>query len=117
LQQLQRSLLNHLLGGEACERLKPISALWRHFEALGVPFTVVAMDFELFRPELNPALSYTGRTEGGRPPFDPVLVFKILIIQATNNLPMNAPNFSSMTGCRLCDSWDWASPSVLPYWS
>ena len=26
------------------------------------------------------------RTEGGRPPFDPVLLFKILVIQATNNL-------------------------------
>ena len=45
-----------------------------------------AVDFELFRPELNAALSYTDRTEGGRPPFDPVLMFKILIIQATNNL-------------------------------
>ena len=38
------------------------------------------------RPELNAALSYTERTEGGRPPFHPVLMFKILVIQATNNL-------------------------------
>ena len=45
-----------------------------------------AVDFELFRPELNAALSYADRTEGGRPPFDPVLMFKILVIQATNNL-------------------------------
>ena len=44
------------------------------------------MDFELFRPELNAVLSYTDRTEGGRPPFDPVLMFKILVSQATNNL-------------------------------
>ena len=28
-----------------------------------------AVDFELFRPELNAALSYADRTEGGRPPF------------------------------------------------
>jgi hypothetical protein len=42
------------------------------------------VDFELFRPELNAALSYSDRTEGGRPPFDPVLMFKILVIQATN---------------------------------
>ena len=41
---------------------------------------------EAFRPELNAVLSYTERTEGGRPPFDPVLMFKILVIQATNNL-------------------------------
>src|SRR6201987_237285 len=45
-----------------------------------------AVDFELFRPELTPTRSYTDRTEGGRPPFDPVLIFKILVIQATNNL-------------------------------
>jgi len=41
---------------------------------------------DAFRPELSAALSYTDRTEGGRPPFDPVLMFKILVIQATNNL-------------------------------
>ena len=45
-----------------------------------------AVDFEVFRPELKAALSYTDRTEGGRPPFDPVLMFKILVIEATNNL-------------------------------
>jgi hypothetical protein len=69
------------------------------------------VDFELFRPELNAALSYTDQTEGGRPPFDPVLMFKILVIQATNNL--NAPNFSSMTGCRLCGPWDWGWRTVF----
>jgi hypothetical protein len=45
-----------------------------------------AVDFELFRPELNAALSYTDRPEGGRPPLDPVLMFKVLVIQATTNL-------------------------------
>ena len=63
-----------------------------------------AVDFELFRRELSAALSYTERTEGGRPPFDPVLMFKILVIQALTIFPMNAPNFSSLTGCRLCGS-------------
>ena len=34
------------------------------------------------------------RHEGGRPPFDPVLMFKILVIQAINNLStLNAPEF------------------------
>jgi hypothetical protein len=28
----------------------------------------LAVDFELFRPELNAVLSYTDRTEGERPP-------------------------------------------------
>src|SRR5580692_8288792 len=63
------------------DRLKRLSALGDQLETFRS-----AVDFELFRPELNAALSYTDRTEGGRPPFDPVLMFKILVIQATNNL-------------------------------
>jgi hypothetical protein len=27
---------------------------------------------------------------------------------------MNAPNFSSMTGCRLCGSWDWGLEDRVP---
>jgi IS5 family transposase len=46
----------------------------------------VAVDFETFRPELNAALSYSNGSQGGRPPFDPVMMFKILVIQAANNL-------------------------------
>ena len=63
------------------DRLKRLSNLGDQLETFRT-----AVDFELFRPELNAALSYTDRTEGGRPPFDPVLIFKILVIQATNNL-------------------------------
>ena len=63
------------------DRLKRLSDLGDQLEAFRS-----AVDFELFRPELSAALSYTDRTEGGRPPFDPVLMFKILVIQATNNL-------------------------------
>jgi transposase, IS5 family len=63
------------------DRLKRLSDLGDQLEAFRS-----AVDFELFRPELNVALSYTERAEGGRPPFDPVLMFKILVIQATNNL-------------------------------
>ena len=44
------------------------------------------LDFEIFRPELNAALAYSDGARGGRPPFDPVMMFKILVIQATNNL-------------------------------
>lgn len=40
------------------------------------------MDFELLRPDLDKALSYSD----GRRPFDPVLIFKILVIQTLNNL-------------------------------
>ena len=63
------------------DRLKRLSDLGDRLEAFRS-----AVDFELFRPELNAALSYTDRTEGGRSPFDPVLMFKVLVIQATNNL-------------------------------
>ena len=44
------------------------------------------VDFELFRPDLLRALAYSSGTQGGRPPFDPVMMFKILVIQAANTL-------------------------------
>lgn len=40
------------------------------------------VDFEVFRPDLDKALAYS---DGCRP-FDPVLIFKILVIQTLNNL-------------------------------
>jgi transposase, IS5 family len=52
------------------DRLKRLSDLGDQLETFRS-----AVDFELFRPELNAALSYTEPTEGGRPPFDPVLMF------------------------------------------
>ena len=45
-----------------------------------------AVDFEVFRPELTRALAYSGGSQGGRPPFDPVMMFKVLVIQAANTL-------------------------------
>jgi transposase, IS5 family len=63
------------------DRLKRLSDLGDQLEAFRS-----AVDFELFRPELNAALAYSEGAQGGRPPFDPVMMFKILVIQATNNL-------------------------------
>src|SRR5471030_2298705 len=40
----------------------------------------------MFRPELLKARAYSDGAQGGRPPFDPVMMFKILVIQAANNL-------------------------------
>jgi len=37
-------------------------------------------DFELFRGPLVAALRRGPRNKGGRPPFDPVLMFKILVL-------------------------------------
>src|SRR5437868_11150532 len=45
-----------------------------------------AVHFEMFRPELDMALAYPDGAEGGRPPYDPVMMFKILVVQAHNNL-------------------------------
>ena len=44
------------------------------------------VDFELFRPELERAVPRADRSRGGRPPFDHVLMFKVLILQTQNNL-------------------------------
>src|SRR5437588_7684394 len=63
------------------ERLKRLSDLGDQLLA----FTAV-VDFEIFRPELMGALAYSDGSQGGRPPFDPVMMFKILVIQAANAL-------------------------------
>jgi len=44
------------------------------------------VDFDAFRPDLEKALAYSDGSKGGRPPFDPVFMFKILIVQTLNNL-------------------------------
>ncbi len=63
------------------DRLRRLSDLGDQLEAFRA-----AVDFEMFRPGLVAALSYSDGAQGGRPPFDPVMMFKILVIQATNNL-------------------------------
>jgi IS5 family transposase len=62
-------------------RLKRLSDLGDQLEAFQC-----AVDFEVFRDELNRVLAYSDSAQGGRPPFDPVMMFKVLVIQATNNL-------------------------------
>ena len=63
------------------ERLKRLSDLGDQLLALAG-----AVDFEVFRPDLTKSLAYSDGAQGGRPPFDPVMMFKILVIQAANNL-------------------------------
>ena len=43
------------------------------------------VDFEVFRPDLEEALAYADGSKGGRPAFDPELMFKVLLIQTLNN--------------------------------
>jgi transposase len=42
--------------------------------------------FELFRAELEAALARSDRAKGGRPPYDAVLMFKVLILQTLYTL-------------------------------
>jgi len=46
------------------------------------------IDWELFRSELESLLGYDNRdlSKGGRPPFDPVLMLKVLVLQKYHNL-------------------------------
>lgn len=46
------------------------------------------VDFELFRPGLQAALRPRDRAKGGRPGFDPVLKFKMLVLQAMHGLSL-----------------------------
>ena len=63
------------------ERLAGLSAKGDGLERLSA-----MVDFELFRPELERAVPRADRSQGGRPPFDHVLMFKVLILQTQNNL-------------------------------
>lgn len=65
-------------------------------EALGDPLLTLsqAIDFEFFRPPLEQALYLEGeRPQGGRPPFDPVLMFKVLVLQRLYNLSDEAVEY------------------------
>jgi transposase, IS5 family len=63
------------------DHLKRLSANGDPLEELGR-----IVDFEGFRPILEGALAYSDGLKGGRPPYDPVAMFKILILAAQNNV-------------------------------
>jgi len=63
------------------DRLKRLSNFGDRLEGFRA-----AVDFEMFCPDQDAALAYSDGARGGRPPFDPVMMFKVLVIQTTNNL-------------------------------
>src|SRR3954463_4793139 len=63
------------------ERLRELSAKGDDLERVKA-----LVDFEIFRPALEAAVSRADRSKGGRPPFDHELMFKILILQALHSL-------------------------------
>jgi len=70
------------------------------------------VDFELFRETLTRALSTESKGPGGAPPYDYVLMFKILILQRLYNLSddrmefhiLDRMSFMRFLGLDLCDS-------------
>ena len=70
---------------------KSLFGLSEHLDMLsqhGDPLEVLehTVDFEYFRGWLVEGLGYGDGSKGGRPPFDPVTMFKALILQAQHNL-------------------------------
>ncbi len=63
------------------EHLERISKIGDPLEVLDA-----TVDFEYFRGWLVEGLGYGDGAKGGRPPFDPVSMFKALILQAQHNL-------------------------------
>jgi hypothetical protein len=63
------------------ERLKELSAKGDHLERLSA-----IVDFEVFRPNLARAVPRSDGSKGGRPAFDLVFMFKVLILQASHSL-------------------------------
>lgn len=63
------------------ERLKQLSAKGDSLERLNA-----VVDFDLFRSDLERAVPRSDRAKGGRPPFDHVLMFKVLVLQSSHNL-------------------------------
>ena len=66
---------------DAEERLRWLSASGDPLERLRA-----VVDFEAFRAELEATLPRADRSRGGRPPYDAVLMFRVLVLQALYTL-------------------------------
>ena len=65
------------------DRLKELSAEGDPLEKLAA-----TVDFEMFRPVLRTAFGRSAGGKGGRPAFDPVLKFKMLVLQSLHGLSL-----------------------------
>ncbi len=63
------------------DHLARLSAMGDPFEALDCH-----VNFEVFRPVLVEVLGYGERPKGGRPPYDAVVMFKVLVLALMHNL-------------------------------
>ena len=78
------------------DRLKELSAKGDDLERLNA-----IVDFEVFRPGLARAVPRSDGSKGGRPAFDHVLMFKVLILQAAHGLSDERPS----TGHQPGEAW------------
>jgi transposase, IS5 family len=78
------------------ERLKQLSAKGDALEQLSA-----VVDFELFRADLERTVVRSDRSRGGRPPFDHVLMFKVLILQSIHNLSDERTEYPGLRRGRL----------------
>ena len=69
------------------DRLRRLSDLGDQLKAF-----CSAVDSEIFREDLEAALSYRSGPQGGRPAFDPVMMFKVLVFRAPTPTPTSAPS-------------------------
>jgi transposase, IS5 family len=73
---------------DADERLKALSAAGDPLERLAR-----VVDFEQFRPDLEAALARADRAKGGRPPYDAVKMFKVLVLETLYTLSDDAAEY------------------------
>jgi transposase, IS5 family len=78
------------------DRLKQLSAKGDALERLSA-----VVDFELFRADLEHTVVRADRSRGGRPPFDHVLMFKVLILQSRYNLSDERTEYPGLRRGRL----------------
>jgi transposase, IS5 family len=60
------------------------------------------------------ALAYSDGGHGGRPPFDPVKMFKVLVIQAANNLSDERAELLANDRLSFRGFWVWACRTASP---
>ncbi len=78
--RIRKALFVDFLGQVNSPRMTATEVLERAAEMVRM------IDFEAFRPLLEEALAYSDGAKGGRLPYDPVAMFKVMILAAQNNV-------------------------------
>ena len=88
------------------ERLRQLSAKGDSLERLNA-----VVDFALFRADLEQAVPRSDREKGGRPPFDHVLMFKVLVLQSSHNLSDERAEYLIRDRLSFMRFWAWDWPT------